>query len=223
MVASTAHLHTDRPDTGGVPIPRGEKRRREIAAVAERVFFETGFAETTMQAIAARAGASKETLYRHFGSKEELFGEIVSGRARSWLEDLDEKFETPGSVETVLRTIGMKMLEGILLKDAISLCRTVVAESARNPELGALFYAVGPERVRTRLGEFLAAATRRGELACHDPNCAARIFLGAVMSSFHLGCLVLVEPPHLTRTEMRAHIDEVVATLMARYGRGTGT
>lgn len=219
MVASTAHRPPADATASTAPIPRGEKRRREIAAVAEHVFFELGFAETTMQAIAARAGASKETLYRHFGSKEELFGEIVSGRARSWLEDLDEKFEKPGSVEDVLRTIGLKMLESILQADAISLCRTVVAESARNPELGALFFAVGPERVRTRLGEFLAAATRRGELRCADPNCAARIFLGAVISSFHLGCLVLAEPPRMTRAEMRTHIDEVVATMMARYGR----
>ena len=214
MVASTAQLHS-----AVAPIPRGEKRRREIAAVAERVFFETGFAETTMQAIAARAGASKETLYRHFGSKEELFAEIVSERAKTWLENLDEKFSTPGSVAEVLHTIGMKMLESILQEDSVSLCRTVVAESARNPELGALFYAAGPERVRTRLAEFLEAAADRGELECADPVCAARVFLGAIMSSFHLGCLVLAEPPRMTRAEMRAHIDEVVAVMMARYAR----
>ena len=214
MVASTAQLHL-----AGMPIPRGEKRRREIALVAEQVFFETGFAETTMQTIAARAGASKETLYRHFGSKEELFAEIVSQRARNWLEDLDEKFATPGSVADVLRTIGLKMLESILEEDAVSLCRTVVAESVRNPELGALFMAAGPERVRRRLGEFLAAATARGELQCGDGHLAARIFIGAVMSSFHLARLALSEPPRMSAADMRAHVDEVVAMVMARYAR----
>ena len=212
MVASTATLHQV-----STPIPRGEKRRREIALVAEQVFFETGFAETTMQAIAARAGASKETLYRHFGSKEELFAEIVSNRAGSWLEDLDEKFTTPGSVPEVLRNIGLKMLESILTEDAISLCRTVVAESARNPELGALFIAAGPARVRTRLAEFLAAASERGELRCADPTCAARLYIGSIMSSFHLHCLVMAEPPAMTRAEMRAHVQEATELMMARY------
>ncbi len=212
MVASTAHL----PLTIA-PIPRGEKRRREIAIVAERVFFETGFAETTMQAIAARAGASKETLYRHFGSKEELFAEIISERAKCWLEDLDEKFSTPGSVAEVLRTIGLKMLESILEEDAVSLCRTVVAESVRNPELGVLFMAAGPDRVRKRLGEFLAAASSRGELRCADATTAARIFVGAIVSSFHLGRLVLAEPPRMTSAEMRAHVEEVIEMMMARY------
>lgn len=214
MVASTAHLHLS-----VAPIPRGEKRRREIAAVAERVFFETGFAETTMQAIAARAGASKETLYRHFGSKEELFAEIVSERAKCWLEDLDEKFAIPGSVAEVLRTIGTKMLESILEEDAVLLCRTVMAESVRNPELGVMFMAAGPDRVRKRLAEFLAAATARGELQCAEATVAARIFIGAVVSSYHLGRLVLAEPPRMSRAEMRAHVDEVVAMVMARYAR----
>ena len=214
MVASTAHQHLT-----GAPIPRGEKRRREIAVVAEQVFFETGFAETTMQAIAARAGASKETLYRHFGNKEELFAEIVSERAKCWLEDLDEKFSTPGSVADVLRTIGLKMLESILEEDAVSLCRTVVAESVRNPELGVLFMAAGPDRVRQRLGEFLAAASARGELQCADAAMAARIFIGAIISSFHLGRLALAEPPLMTHAAMRAHVEEVTEMMMARYAR----
>ena len=173
-----------------------------------------------MQAIAARAGASKETLYRHFGSKEELFAEIIASRARSFLEDLDERFEQPGSVADVLRALGQKLLETMTGADAISLCRIVVAEGPRNPELGALFMTAGPDHVRNRLTEFLQAAVARGELVCPDPDCAARIFLGAVMTSFHLTHLVLQNPPILTRPRLRAHVEEVVDVFMRRYGIG---
>jgi len=62
-------------------VPRGEKRREEIAAVAERVFLHRGFTDTTMQIIAEEASASKETLYRHFGSKEGLFFEVIRSRS----------------------------------------------------------------------------------------------------------------------------------------------
>jgi Transcriptional regulator len=160
------------------PIPRGQKRRREIAAVAERVFFENGFSDTTMQTIALRAGASKETLYRHFGSKEGLFAEIVETRAESFLDDLDEKFGRPGSVEAVLRDLALRLLESIIRPDAINLCRTVIAEAPRTPELGEIFFARGPERVSGRLSEYLAAARERGEVSCTDPDVSARIFLG---------------------------------------------
>lgn len=199
------------------PIRRGEKRRREIAAVAEQVFFENGFTDTTMQTIAARAGASKETLYRHFGSKEGLFAEIVGTRAKGFLGGLDENFERPGSVADALRDLGVKMLEAMVGPDAISLCRTVIAESPRNPELGRIFFAAGPERVRARLTAFLTAARDRGELACADPVLAARIFLGAIMSSFHLMRLVLLEPPPVSAAQVKAHVDEVVATFLSRY------
>ena len=201
------------------PIPRGEKRRREIAAVAERVFFENGFSDTTMQTIAIRAGASKETLYRHFGSKEGLFAEIVETRAKSFLDDLDENFDRPGSVADVLRNLALKLMDAMVGAEAISLCRTVIAEAPRNPELGEIFFSRGPERVRRRLTEFLVAARGRNELSCEDPDLAARIFLGAMMSNFHLMRLVLQSPPNLTRPQLKAHVDEVVEMFLLKYAR----
>ena len=199
------------------PIPRGELRRREIAAVAEQVFFENGFTDTTMQTIAVRAGASKETLYRRFGSKEELFAEIVETRARGFLDSLDENFSTPGSVAHVLRDVGMRIVEALVSPEAINLCRTVVAESPRNPELGRIFLEEGPERVRRRLTEFLEAARERGELVCEDPHTASTIFLGAVIASIHLERLVLHPPPTMAPAQVRAHVDEAVALFVARY------
>ena len=215
MGASTGQMPAVCP-----PVPRGERRRREIAAVAEFVFFETGFADTTMQAIANRAGASKETLYRHFGSKEELFAEVVATRARSFLEDLDERFEQPGTVADVLHALGCRILETMCAKDSVALCRIVIAESPRNPELGELFMRAGPDRVRDRLSEFLAAAASRGELRCPDAGQAARIFLGAVLTNIHLTWLVLQDPPTIPRARMRAYVDEVVAIFMGRYAAG---
>lgn len=201
------------------PIPRGERRRREIAAVAEQVFFESGFSDTTMQTIAIRAGASKETLYRHFGSKEGLFAEIVETRAKSFLDDLDENFDRPGSVADVLHNLALKLLDAMVGAEAISLCRTVIAEAPRNAELGEIFFTRGPERVRDRLTEFLTAACGRDELSCADPQIAARIFLGAIMSNFHLMRLVLQKPRNLTRAQLTAHVDEVVDMFLLKYAR----
>lgn len=199
-------------------VPRGEKRRREIAAVAARVFFENGFSDTTMQMIALRAGASKETLYRHFGSKEGLFAEIVETRANCFLGNLDENFEKPGSVADVLRDLARILLETMVSDDGIMLCRTVVSEAGRNPELGEIFYDRGPMRVRRRLTEFLAAARSRGEITCADPQLAARIFLGAIVSNYHLSRLVLATPETVTHRDIVIHVDEVVDMFLLKYG-----
>ena len=97
-------------------IPRGEKRREEIAAVAERVFLELGYTETTMQIVASRAGASKETLYRHFGSKEGLFSEVVRARSARVYGGPEGVLQLSGEPRDVLRRLlpvsGVEQLDG---------------------------------------------------------------------------------------------------------------
>lgn len=203
---------------GGAHVPRGEKRRREIAAAAARVFFENGFSDTTMQMIALRAGASKETLYRHFGSKEGLFAEIVETRATLFLGDLDENFERPGSVADVLRNLAGRLLETMVSEDGIMLCRTVVSEAGRSPQLGEIFYQRGPLRLRQRLTEYFTAARNRGEISCADPQLAARIFLGAIVANYHLSRLLLITPEVVSRRDIAAHVDEVVDMFLLKYG-----
>ena len=121
----------------------------------------------------------------------------------------------------MLGEFGFKMLDIMMAPEAISLCRTVVAESSRNPELGEIFFSAGPDRVRQRLAEFLSAANDRGELACANPHHAAGIFTGAVVSTLHLRRLVLHNLPRTTRGEIRGHVDEVVAMFMGRYAGAT--
>lgn len=207
----------DETTARGVPVPRGEKRRREIAAVAERVFFDHGFGDTTMQTIAAEAGASKETLYRHFGSKEGLFSEIVESRANTFLEGLDENLQRPGTLAETLWTLGMRMLAAMVEREAICLYRIVVAEGPRHPDLGRIFYEQGPERVKQRLKTYLEAARARGELHCADCMLAATIFLGAVLANYHTWALVLPPGNLLTKAQVRAHIDEVVEVFVSGY------
>lgn len=63
---------------------RREERERQLLDVAEAVFADHGYQETTMELIAAEAGITKPVIYDHFGSKENLLIAVVA-RAR---EDL---------------------------------------------------------------------------------------------------------------------------------------
>ena len=215
MSSSTVH---DEPGLRVAPVPRGEKRRQEIAAVAERVFFTHGFTDTTMQFIAAEAGASKETLYRHFGSKEGLFSEIVEKRANHFLERLDDSLHNPGGPPEILQFLGVELIEKMLGADTLCLSRLVLAEGPRNPDLGRIFYDQGPDRVRKRLAQFLAQATERGELRCPDPTIAARLFLGAVVNHYYLMNLAVPDREIATRAQLEHHVREAVGMFMARYG-----
>ena len=56
----------------------GHSRRRELLAIAARLFAEKGFTSTTVRDIADAAGILSGSLYHHFDSKESMVDEILS-------------------------------------------------------------------------------------------------------------------------------------------------
>lgn len=65
-------------------LPAAE-RRAQLLDVALEVFSRRGFHQTSMNDVAEAAGVTKPVLYQHFGSKRELFLELlreVGGRLR---------------------------------------------------------------------------------------------------------------------------------------------
>ncbi len=202
----------------GRRVPRGLKRREEIAAIAERIFLERGFTETTMQLVAARAGASKETLYRHFGNKEELFAEIVRRRSARITGGHGGELDINGTPREVLRKLGLNLLDFLTLANSLSFCRIMVAEAVRAPELGRIFYAQGPAHVHRELARYLGRVARRGELRCPEPELAAKLFLGAIVANYQILGLIAPDFEPFTGKKMRAHVEEAVALFLARYG-----
>jgi AcrR family transcriptional regulator len=61
-----------RTNAGTKGVPRLE-RESQILAVASEVFGTEGYAATSIQTVAERAGISKPLIYNYFGSKEGLF------------------------------------------------------------------------------------------------------------------------------------------------------
>lgn len=199
-------------------IPRGEKRREEIAAVAQRVFLERGFTDTTMQIIASRAGASKETLYRHFGCKEELFSQIVRARAMRVFQGMVGECGLCGRPHEVLLNLGLNLLRLLMSPESLALFRLVLTESPRTPEVGRIFFEQGPAQVMQQLTQYLAGATQRKLLNCPDPLLSTKLFLGSVIANRHMIALVVPEWETLTEEKIRQHVEAAVAMFLAKYG-----
>nr|WP_280043235.1 helix-turn-helix domain-containing protein [Pseudomonas sp. Hg5Tf]MDH2561210.1 helix-turn-helix domain containing protein [Pseudomonas sp. Hg5Tf] len=58
--------------------PRQVEKRQNILMAATEMFLEEGYAGVSVDAIIARIGGSKRTLYAYFGGKEGLFAAIVA-------------------------------------------------------------------------------------------------------------------------------------------------
>ena len=52
-------------------------RKRQILAVATRLFARQGFSGTTTREIAEKAGVNEALVFRHFPSKEELYWDVL--------------------------------------------------------------------------------------------------------------------------------------------------
>lgn len=204
-------------EKAGRRVPRGERRREEIAAVAERVFLDRGFAETTMQIIAEEAGASKETLYRHFGSKEGLFSEVIRSRSARITGGDEKDLSIEGAPREILKDLGLTLLRFLVSPDTVSLYRALVAEVPREPELGRIYYSQGPARLLNQLARYLAAATRCGKLSCPDPELAAKLFIGAIVANYHLLALIAPYEDAFGAQKMQLHVNEAIDMFLARY------
>lgn len=69
---------------------QNSERRKQILAIAARLFASRGYSATTVRDIAEEAGILSGSLYHHFASKEAIFQEIL----RSFMDSLLGQFET---------------------------------------------------------------------------------------------------------------------------------
>src|SRR3990172_677764 len=60
----------------------GERRRQIIQAAAD-LFSRRGFGGTTTREVAAAAGISEPTIFKHFATKEELYAAIIEAKAQT--------------------------------------------------------------------------------------------------------------------------------------------
>ncbi len=77
---------------------KSAETRQQILDAAYTLFYQSGFMRTGVDAIADAAGITKRTLYQHFGSKDELIGEVLEQqhqmaleRIRQWADHITGK------------------------------------------------------------------------------------------------------------------------------------
>lgn len=182
--------------------------------VAREVFFEHGYSAASMSAIAARLGGSKGTLYNYFKNKEELFEAQVRDLCGSVAEGMNS---IEGAPVEALTAFGHRLLQHLYSEQTVKLFRVLVAEAHRSPELGRIFFEVGPARGRKGLEIYLESAKASGLLNPSDCALAADQFLSLCKGLVHLKFLLNLIPP-LTRDEIRLQVAQAVDAFMALYG-----
>ncbi|MBK7973090.1 MAG: TetR/AcrR family transcriptional regulator [Deltaproteobacteria bacterium] len=107
--ASEKDAATGAPGSGAVPrvrMSRGQ-RREAILECATRQFARSGYANTTVNGIAAELGVTEPLIYKHFDSKEALFREVFQRVALFFVERIGEVVSEGASPLSTLRKIAL--------------------------------------------------------------------------------------------------------------------
>ena len=138
---------------------RKEARPQELLDAALDLFVEKGFAATRADEVAARAGASKGTLYLYYPSKEELLKEVIRHNVVNQIAEgvgIIRAFE--GSTSELLALILRLWWERVGETRASGILKLMMSEVRRFPEM-AQFYV---EEVTLPCDRMLAELVQRG-------------------------------------------------------------
>ena len=143
-------------------------RREQLIAVAEQLFLQHGFANTSVNAIVREAGGSLATLYAEFGSKESLFESVLSERAARFFPDERSAPTRTLDARTELRTLATQMLKRMLSDDGLAVYRLAVHEAPRFPALRKALLEVGMPGLLERTARYLQTLADRSVLTIEN-------------------------------------------------------
>ena len=196
--------------------PKSEEKKQQIFHAAVHLFLENGFDGTSMDQVAELAGVSKQTVYSHFSSKEELFSYCISHKCEGHGLG-SESMDPAAPVEQTLRQTAHRFSELLLSDEAVRVKRICCANAENQPELSKLFFEAGPHRMMGMLTAYLADQASRGRLAIDDPPTAARQLLFMIHGEPQLRALMNVPGPGPSKADTERYVDACVDLFLNAY------
>jgi len=160
-----------------------DETRKIIYEAARHEFVANGFAATSMEGVARRAGVSTKTLYRLIPSKPALFENMVSTGLDRLLSVINLQGADTVDVEAALNAVLMACADVVLDEEVVGLQRVVLQETSQFSGLAAAFYKKGILRVAAALAEWLRGQVKRGVIVLDDPDEAAGMLIGMIASA----------------------------------------
>jgi AcrR family transcriptional regulator len=193
----------ERKRVGRPDAQTSEALDRHVLEIAARLFIEHGYAATSIEQIAVAGRVGKQTIYRRYASKEEIFKAVLNELARPLMDVLDRtvvRSEDPlADLEEALRI----NLEVATRPDVAEMYRILIAEAKRFPAFIDEVHnglSVPLNRMIVRL---LGAARAAGQLrADGDDETTARVLSGMIigwtLQESLKGRSVLIDPEERT-------------------------
>jgi TetR/AcrR family transcriptional regulator, mexJK operon transcriptional repressor len=200
---------------------RSDRKHREIIQAAAAVFIAKGYDGTSMDEIAAKAGVSKQTIYKHFSDKDHLFTDIVlatTEQVRDVVDLIANALDDTSDLAGDLGKLARAFLHRLMDEELLQIRRLVIANADRMPSLGRDWYEQGSGRVLVTLASCFRKLGEKRLLRIEDPLLAANHFAGLLL-------WIPINEAMFTgniRPRKKAELDRLAAaavqTFLAAYG-----
>jgi AcrR family transcriptional regulator len=128
--------------------PKREEVRQRLLEAATRIFARRGYAEATLEEVAAEAGFSKGAVYSNFASKEEVFYALLREHVGARVERVHRAVASAATLQEAGAAAGRAGGEAVEEEaDWHLLFLEFVTRAARRPELRE---ELGGQRVQLR-------------------------------------------------------------------------
>jgi len=197
------------------------ERRAAILGSAASLFATRGFAGVTTRELAAAAGVSEATLYKHFPDKEAMYGAILERH----LEEMERAFPIAGLAasdappERFFTDIGGTILRR--MEADPTLLRLMFYSALEGHPLARDVERARARRLRDAIAAYLRRRAKAGEIRPIDANVAARSFVWLIVG-FGLSRVLFREPgvlavprPVLVRRIVRQFLAGLLPALLA--------
>jgi AcrR family transcriptional regulator len=218
---TTTKTETEREDAcaevrrgRGRPQARCDDETRAVIFEAARLeFAASGYAATSMDSVARRAGVSTKTLYRLIPNKAALFEAMITDRIDTFASVVRLKACDGRDVEKALREALIVCGELVLDGDVISLQRVILGDSEKFPEIAETFYHKAIRRTERTLANWLQAQSERGLIKIDDAEASAGMLLGMLVFQPQRAALFGHAPPP-TREQLEERAKAVAALFL---------
>jgi AcrR family transcriptional regulator len=173
----------DRRCRGRPQVRPDDETREVIYEAARHAFAGQGYAATSMEAVARRAGVSTKTLYRLIPNKAALFEGMVADRLDRFFTDVNLQADDDGGIEQALYVALMACADLALDDEVIAVQRMALQETGKSSDLAEMFYRNAIQRTSAALAGWLRLQQKRGLIALDDVDEAAGMLLGMVASA----------------------------------------
>lgn len=184
------------------------KRERTVEAAAQ-LFYDHGYEQTTLEAVADRLGVTKPFIYTHFKSKADLLADICTRGVSAALVAIDEALALDTTPTEKLRCLSRNFLLSVIDNQRNI---AILSREEKNLEVEDLQrLAELRRRFDRKLLALLELGNDKGEFRLSDPYLAA-LSIGGLVSWAYVWYR-----PH-GRLGLDALADEVAALILAMAG-----